>query len=210
MVKGAMHVFDRGDTVNATVKATRQTQDMALAWAEVQKIMWEHWMRGVESRIQPPQPEAWDRASREIIDAWESSVKLALRAQLDWTGFWTLRLSDDKRSPKEVVEWSRQTYELMKAWNDTQLEMWGGWFTGLRKFGPLEYTSAFVDVSSSWREAVRKSFDASGEWLRARSEQAQRVGPSGNGADVAAKRRSEKAEPPAAPSKATPTVAPGS
>ena len=183
---------------------------MALAWAEVQKVMWERWMRGVESRIGPPQAEAWERASREIIDAWGSSVKLALHAQLDWTGFWAVRLREDKTSPKEVVEWSRQTYELMKAWNDAQLEMWDGWFTSLRNFGPLEYTSAFVDVSKSWREAVRKSFDASGEWLRAWSEQVQRVGPSGNGADVAAESRSEKAEPAAAPSKAAPPAAPSS
>lgn len=160
-------------------------------------------MRGVESRIQPPQAEAWERASREMIDAWQNSVKLALHAQLDWTGFWTLRLSDEKTSPKEVVEWSRQTYELMKAWNDAQLEMWDGWFTSVRTFGPLEYTSAFVDVSKSWREAMRKSFDASGESMRAWSEQAERGGPSGNGgngADVAAERRSEKAAPAAAAS----------
>jgi hypothetical protein len=73
---------------------------MALAWAEVQKTMWEHWMRGVESRIRPPQADAWERASKEIIDAWENSVKLALHAQLDLTGFWTLRLRDDKTTPK--------------------------------------------------------------------------------------------------------------
>jgi hypothetical protein len=173
---------------------------MALAWAEVQKTMWEHWMRGVESRIRPPQADAWERASKEIIDAWENSVKLALHAQLDWTGFWTLRLRDDKTSPKEVVEWSRQTHELMQAWTDAQLEMWDAWFKSLRSFGPLEYTSAFVDASKSWQEAVRKSVDASGEWLHAWSEQGQRVGPSGNGADVAAERRSENAEPVAAPS----------
>jgi hypothetical protein len=173
---------------------------MALAWAEVQKTMWEHWMRGVESRIRPPQADAWERASKEVIDAWENSVKLALHAQLDWTRFWTLRLRDDKTSPKEVVEWSRQTHELMMAWTDAQLEMWDAWFKSLRSFGPLEYTSAFVDASKSWQEAVRKSVDASGEWLHAWSEQGQRVGPSGNGADAAAERRSEKAEPVAAPS----------
>jgi hypothetical protein len=173
---------------------------MTLAWAEVQKVMWEHWMRGVESRVGLPQAEAWERASREIIDAWENSVKLALQAQLDWTGFWTLRLRDDKTSPREVIEWSGQTYELMKAWTDAQVEMWNGWFTSLRNFGPLEYTGAFVDVSKTWQEAVRKSVDASGAWFHVWSEQARRVEPSGNGADVAAERPSQKAEPAAAPS----------
>lgn len=172
---------------------------MALAWAEVQKVMWEHWMRGVESRIAPPQAEAWERASREIIDAWENSVRLALHAQLDWTGFLARRLSDDKSSPKEVVEWSRQAYDLMKAWSDAQLEMWDAWFTSVRKFGPVEYTSAFVDVSKSWQQAVRKSVDTSGEWLNAWSEQVRRVGPSGNGADGAAERSPQEAEPAAAP-----------
>lgn len=151
-----------GDTVNAT----QQAQDMALAWAEVQKAMWERWMRGVAPGVRPSYADAWERVSAEVIDAWERSVKLALQAQLEWTGMWTLRLGEDKRSPKEVVDWSRQTYELMKAWTDAQLEMWSAWFASLRKFGPFEYTNAFVDVSKSWNDAVRTSLDASAEWMR--------------------------------------------
>jgi hypothetical protein len=170
-----------GDTVNAV----RQTQDMALAWAEVQKAMWERWIRGLESNLRPQYAEAWERASGEIIDAWESTVKLALKAQLDWTGLWTLRLSDEKGAPKEVVDWSHQTYELMKAWNDAQLEMWTTWFARLRSFGPLEYTNAFVDVSKSWHEAVRESLDASMEWAQTWPTPAA-AEPRGNGADAAA------------------------
>lgn len=167
-----------------TVNATRQTEDMAMAWAEVQKKMWEHWMKGLDSNLRPQSAESWERASGNIIDAWENSVKLALQAQSDWTGLWARRLSDDERSPKEVVEWARQMYEMMKAWNSAQLEMWDSWFGSLRKFGPVEYTSAFVDVSKSWRDAARKSLDAEAEWMRAWSEQSQRVAaatPNGNG-----------------------------
>jgi hypothetical protein len=54
----------------------------------------------------------------------------------------------------------------MKAWTDAQLEMWNAWFANLRKFGPLEYTNAFVEVSKSWQDAVRTSLDASGDWMR--------------------------------------------
>ena len=166
------------------MNATRQTEDMAMAWAEVQKKMWEHWMKGLESNLRPQYAESWERASGNIIDAWENSVKLALQAQSDWTGLWARRLSDDERSPKEVVEWARQMSDMMKAWNNAQLEMWDSWFASLRKFGPVEYTSAFVDVSKSWRDAARKSLDAEAEWMRAWSEQSQRVAaaaPNGNG-----------------------------
>jgi hypothetical protein len=158
-----------------TVNATRQTEDMAMAWAEVQKKMWEHLMKGIESSVRPQYAESWERASGNIIDAWENSVKLSLQAQADWTGIWARRLGDDERSPKEVVEWARQMYELMKSWNSAQLEMWESWFASVRKFGPVEYTSAFVDVSKSWREAARKSLDAEAEWMRAWAEQGQRV-----------------------------------
>lgn len=168
-------VIEQSAVEGETVNATRQTEDMAMAWAEVQKKMWEHWMKGIESNLRPQYAESWERASGNIIDAWENSVKLALQAQSDWTGLWARRLSDDERSPKEVVEWARQMYEMMKSWNSAQLEMWDAWFASLRKFGPVEYTSAFVDVSKSWREAARKSLDAEAEWMRAWSEQSQRV-----------------------------------
>jgi hypothetical protein len=168
-------VIDQSAVEGDTVNATRQTEDMAMAWAEVQKKMWEHWMKGLESNLRPQYAESWERASGNIIDAWENSVKLALQAQSDWTGLWARRLSDDERSPKEVVEWARQMYEMMKAWNNAQLEMWDSWFASLRKFGPVEYTNAFVDVSKSWRDAARKSLDAEAEWMRAWSEQSQRV-----------------------------------
>lgn len=184
-----------------TVNAMRQTQDMALAWAEVQKTMWERWMRGLESNLNSSYAEAWERASSEIIDAWENTVKLALKAQLDWTGLWTVRLGEDKRAPKEVVEWSRQTYDLMKAWNDAQVEMWNVWFANLRSFGPLEHTNAFVDVSKSWNDAVRKSLDASTEWARTWPAQAAGAEPKGNGADGAASaRRAPEPQPAAASS----------
>ncbi len=157
------------------MNATRQTEDMAMAWAEVQKKMWEQWMKGLDSGIRMQQAEAWERASQNIIDAWENSVKLSLQAQVDWTGLWARRLGDDERAPKEVIEWARQMYEMMKAWNNAQIEMWESWFSSLRKFGPVEYASAFVDVSNSWREAARKSLDAEAEWMRTWSQQSQRV-----------------------------------
>lgn len=168
-------VTDDSAVEGETVNATRQTEDMAMAWAEVQKKMWEHSMKGIESSLRPQYAESWERASGNIIEAWEKSVKIALQAQSDWTGLWARRLSDEERAPKEVVEWAHQMYEMMKAWNSAQLEMWDCWFSSLRKFGPVEYTGAFVDVSKSWRDAARKSLDAEAEWMRAWSEQSQRV-----------------------------------
>jgi hypothetical protein len=163
-----------------SMNATRQTEDMALAWAEVQKKMWEQWMKGLESSVRPPQYSgAWERAASDVIDAWSASVKLALQAQLDGTTFWVRSLTADERLPKEVIEWAHQMLELMKAWNNAQREMWDAWFIGLRKFGPIEYTNAFIDVYTTWREAVRKSFDAEAAWMREWSQQLQRV--SGNG-----------------------------
>jgi hypothetical protein len=169
-----------GDTVNAV----RQAQDIALAWAEVQKTMWERWMRGLESQMRPSYAEGWERASGEIIDAWENTVKLALKAQLDWTALWTRQLGDNNGAPKEVTDWSNQTYELMKAWHDAQVEMWNVWFENLRSFGPVEYTNAFVDVSKSWYDAMRKSLDASTEWTQTWPAQAAAEPPArgGNGA----------------------------
>ncbi|HYZ16486.1 MAG TPA: hypothetical protein VE591_08800 [Candidatus Acidoferrum sp.] len=148
-----------------TVNAVRQAQDMALAWAEVQKAIWERWMRGLDGAARPAHAEQWERASGEIIDAWEQTVNLALKAQLDWTALWMHELSEEKGASKEISDWSRQTYELMKAWHDAQREMWSFWFGSLRSFGPVEYTNGFVDVAKTWNEAVRKSLDASTEWV---------------------------------------------
>lgn len=168
---------------------------MALEWAEVHKTMWVHRMRGVEPNARASYAEAWERASGEIIDAWENSVKLALQAQLDWTGLWMLRLRDEKGSPKEVVEWADQSYELLKAWTDAQLEMWNVWFASLRRFGPLEHADGFVETYKIWHNAVCESLDASAEWMRTWSEHRQRVDASGNGADGASERPLEKAAP---------------
>jgi hypothetical protein len=179
--QSAGDVIDQSAVEGETVNATRQSEDMAMAWAEVQKKMWEYWMKGLESSLRPPYTESWERASGNIIDAWEKSAKLALQAQGDWTELWARRLSEDERSPKEVVEWARQMSEMMKAWNNAQLEMWGSWFASLRKFGPVEYSSAFVDVSKSWRDAARKSLDAEAEWMHTWSEQSQRVAAAANG-----------------------------
>lgn len=133
--------------------------------------------------MRPSSAEGWERASGEIIDAWENTVKLALKAQLDWTALWTQQLGDDNGAPKEVADWSHQMYELMKAWHDAQLEMWNIWFANLRSFGPLEYTNAFVDVSKSWHDAMRKSLDASTEWAQKWPAQAAAEPPQrGNGA----------------------------
>ncbi len=152
----------------------RQAEDMTLAWAKVQEKMWEQWMKGLESsRVQPQYAEVWERASNKIIDSWANTVKLALHAQLDYTRLWVHRLSEQERAPNEVVEYAQQTYEIMQAWIEAQLEMWDCWFSGMRKLGPVETTTAFIDVMKSWQEAVRKSLEAEAAWMHRWEEQTE-------------------------------------
>lgn len=118
------------------MNTTRQTQDLAMTQAEVHMKVSERWMRAAEPNVPAQSVEARERASSKIIDAWENSVKVALRAQLNWVRLWMRTFGEDEEAPKEVVEWSRLTYEMMEAWTEAQLELWDAWFARLRKAGP--------------------------------------------------------------------------
>ena len=161
------------------MNAIRESQDMAMALAEAQKAVWERWVRTVECSVYPETADAWERASSKIIDAWVTTVKLALEAELTWVRLWMRSLSDDEgAAPKEVIEWSHLTCEMMEAWIVARQEMWDAWFAALRRVGPHEqHTTAFVEVSKTWREAACKALDASEEWMRVESAErdAERV-----------------------------------
>jgi hypothetical protein len=165
----------KGDAVNAI----RESQDMAMALAEAHKAVWERWVRTVECGECPETADAWERASSKVIDAWATMVKLALEAELTWVRLWMRTFSDDEgAAPKEVIEWSRLTCEMMEAWIVARQEMWDTWFATLRRVGPHEqHATAFVEVSKTWREAACKALDASEEWLRVGSaeREAERV-----------------------------------
>jgi hypothetical protein len=157
------------------VNEARQTQDAALAWADVQQKMWEYSIRGVEAVVRPQYLEAWQRSANTMIDAWANSVKLGLQAQRDLAGFWTRRVSDNERAPKEVVEWAHQSYDVAKAWNQAQQDLWDVWFVGMRNLGPMTYTGAILEVSKAWQDAARKTLDAQAEVTRKTAEQGARA-----------------------------------
>jgi hypothetical protein len=144
----------------------KQTEDTFKSWADMQRKMWDDWMKGIQNlgRSQPEQ--VWDKT----LDAWEDSVKRTLDTQIEWTRAWADGLSSVKGTPSEMAEWARQGQEMATRWGETQRQLWQNWFETVRKLRPSAFGGSWDREGQrfvqAWQDAVHKALEAQAEWMR--------------------------------------------
>jgi hypothetical protein len=147
----------------------KQTEDMFKTWADVQRRMWDDWLKGVQA-FGPSGPAGPDQAWEQTLDTWEEAVKKTLDAQVQWTRLWSESFASVKGTPGEMAEWARQGQNMMKRWAETQRQLWVGWFEMVRKLRPSgfgwNWEKEGQRFHQAWQDTVQKTLDAQAEWAR--------------------------------------------
>jgi hypothetical protein len=157
----------------AVTDSTSQAAEMIKSWAEVQQKMWSRWQElwleslkgageaaGGESQGSPTEQ------ARQVLEAWDQSVKRALEAQLEWTRIWAERVAESSNVPPQLISGARQLQESTKAWTELQTRLWESWLGAAG--GPAASSGAEM-----FQETARKLAEAQAEWFRQWSGMAQ-------------------------------------
>jgi len=144
----------------------KQAEEMVRTWTDVQKKMWEGWLAPVQA--------ATDRAGEneygKALETWETSVKRALEAQVDWTRLWAEGLGAGKAGTEAAANAAQQAHEMMKLWTDAHKQLWENWFTALRQLDPTRLGGATgweheaQRVMQLWQDAAKSAQEAMAEW----------------------------------------------
>jgi hypothetical protein len=146
---------------------------MIKSWADVQQKMWSRWqelwlegLKGAGDAAGGESQGAPTEQARQVLEAWDQSVKRALEAQLEWTRIWAERVAESSNVPPQLISSARQMQESAKAWTELQTRLWENWLGAAG--GP-----AASSGTEMFQETARKLAEAQAEWFRQWSGTAQ-------------------------------------
>jgi hypothetical protein len=65
---------------------------------------------------------------------------------------------------KDMTDWTKQTEEMFKSWNEAQTRLMEGWRESLKKLGVPQDTEIWGKSIQTFEETVEKSLQAQQEW----------------------------------------------
>ena len=149
---------------------TKQTEEMVKSWTDVQKKMLDQWLAPIKS-LAASQPEG--AAAGEYLkglEAWEAAVRKALDAQAQWARMWGEGLTTQKAPGDAMAAWAGQTQEMIKAWTDSNKQLWDHWLSAVQKVNPASSgaTEAWKKQSESvmkaWQDAADTAQKTMSDW----------------------------------------------
>ena len=143
---------------------TKQTEEAVKGWTEMQKRALDQWLPPLK-QMMGTTPAGSDYLKG--LDNWETAVRQALEAQLEWTRQWAEAVGSGK-APTDA--WAGQTQELVKAWTENNQQIWTRWVEGMKAALPASATGTEAwqkqaeSVMNAWQEAVQASQKAYSDW----------------------------------------------
>lgn len=64
------------------------------------------------------------------------------------------------------MDWTKQTQEMLKSWNETQQKMWGAWLAGVQGAGQSAAADAWQKTLDTWQKSVNDTFEAQGKLVK--------------------------------------------
>lgn len=156
----------------------RQMEEMVGAWTDMQRNMWDGWLRAVKGFGDKGGggSEVVQREYRRNLEAWERSVREALESQAQWTRVWADKIGEQQADTEASRQWVEQTQAMMKGWTEAQAQLWNAWFDSIKGLDANQaagrWESEGQQVLQAWQEATQRAQETLAEWAQAVSEQA--------------------------------------
>jgi hypothetical protein len=148
---------------------SKQAEQAVKNWADVQRQLFESWLAPVKAATAAPGGES-AKAYRQTLDLWESAVKQALDAQLEWTRLWADSLTAAQGATDPAAACARNTQQMMQAWTDAHKQLWESWFSTLRQWDPAAslpgdlWDKQARSVLHAWEEAAKAAQESMKDW----------------------------------------------
>jgi hypothetical protein len=148
---------------------SKQAEDAVKNWADVQRQLWESWITPLKGAAAAPGADS-AKAYRQALELWESAVKQALDAQIEWTRQWADSLTSLQGASDPAAACARNTHQMMRAWTDAHKQLWESWFSTLRQWDPTASTAGDVlekqarSVLHAWEEAAKAAQQSMKDW----------------------------------------------
>jgi hypothetical protein len=146
---------------------SKQTEEMFNAWSEVQKKIWESYLKSVEEIGKSPSQKLWE----QTVSVGEQAINNTLTAQSKLLQMWQEYLATLEDVPSQIVESTKQFQEMAGQWEGTQKQLWSNWFDMLKQFDFPKASESWSTGPSNpfqiWQESTQKVFEAQTEWLKA-------------------------------------------
>lgn len=144
-----------------------RTEEVLQTWRDTQRKTWEGWLDAVQGVDASRSTEMW----HHTVELWREAVSHALKTQLTWTLFWTDCLSRGTGNSNPFTGWVQQMGDLMKGWNETQLQLSDYWFDTMEKANPTRLLSPWDSATAKqlvqdWQNAGYKMLEVQMNWLR--------------------------------------------
>ncbi|WP_440996766.1 hypothetical protein [Arhodomonas sp. SL1] len=133
----------------------KQMEEAMSHWTDTQRKLWDQWFEGMRNAgMGGPMQET----QKQQIDAWQKAVSEALERQQQWVR----SLSSSGGAGNE--DWSAQMQQMMRAWTETQGELWRNWLSRMEDAQPavrdMPWYRSARDVLDAWEEAMRQAGEA--------------------------------------------------
>ena len=146
---------------------TKQTEQFISSWADTQKKMWDSWAQAMQASAAETVNKTFEAERQKAVEAWESSMKKGLEAQGEWAKLWVNSLSENKATPKPMLEWAKQMQEMMTRWTASQEELSHVWFNMIKTMDAGQSVAVWEKQGKkllvSWQEAADKALEAQRE-----------------------------------------------
>jgi hypothetical protein len=66
-----------------------------------------------------------------------------------------------------MMDWAKQSEEMMKAWTETQKKMWDNWMAAMQQpTGQTQAAEMWQKTVETWEKSVNSTLDAQAEWTK--------------------------------------------
>jgi hypothetical protein len=66
----------------------------------------------------------------------------------------------------ETMEWTKQSEDMLKTWNETQKKMWDEWTKAIQGFGKSPSAQVWEKTLETWNQTIQKVLDSQVEGAR--------------------------------------------
>ncbi|MCS4505091.1 hypothetical protein KBTX_00293 [wastewater metagenome] len=143
----------------------KQMEDAMSGWTETQRRLWDQWFEGMRSAgLGGPAADA----QKQQIEAWQKAVEEALERQQQW-----IRSLSGGGGNTDPGDWGAQMQQMMRAWTETQSELWRSWLARMEEMQPavrdMPWYRNARDVLDAWEQAGEQAGKAAGTSKSGRS-----------------------------------------
>lgn len=135
-------------------------EEMTRRWTELQTQLLSGFNAGMAAA---GSASAWQQS----LDAWKRTVDAGLDAQAEWLNRWAEQAPAGDGA--EAQAWAAQGQAMLKAWLDSNRQLWARCFEMARAMDPgrTAWTGAAApEALRGWQEMARQMAEAQSSWLK--------------------------------------------